>query len=270
MKRIMLILVLLVTSIGTQAQMMLQRSIELPNVATKIDSAAVADSLWWAEQPRISLDLGLSAGFTLFSTDNETSPYYSKQGLLLQVPILLRYQVSPHWRLATGLRFDINYNPLHYNVDQHWVDDGNGYRYVDGLDFGNYASGRDEGKQHAYTLFGYFGIPLQATWYPWPHERRLLGVTADLYAGYAFVSNLGLNASYADRSFGGSVGLNEVEHVKTQDDSLLPWKLELGVTLSTDVLGLLHGVRFFVNMLPSYRDPLSGEGLYLHGVTFFL
>lgn len=243
MKRIFLTAVLLATLVGTRAQ---------------------EDSL-----NRLGLDLGLSAGVTLFSTDNQYSPYYSTHGLTLQVPLLLRYQVSPHWRLATGLRVDLNYQPLHYNVDYHEVDDGNGYIYVDGLDFGDYAD-RNDGKQHAYTFFGYIGIPLQATWYPWANERRLLGVTADLFAGYAFATNFCPNASYIERHPDGNVGIQEVNHVNTEAESLLPWKLELGVTLSTDVLGLLHGVRFFANLLPSYRDPVTGEGLYLHGMTFFL
>ena len=50
----------------------------------------------------------------------------------------------------------------------------------------------------------------------------------------------------------------------------MPWKLELGLTLSTDVLGLIHGVRFFVDLLPTYRDPLIDEPVYTAGMTIFL
>jgi hypothetical protein len=240
-------------------------------LGTLLGVQAQDDSLQCAGQQHVSLELGLSAGVSLFNSDNETSPYYSTHGLVLQVPLLLSYRVSPHWRLATGLRVDLNYNPLHYNVDLNMVDDGNGYSYADGLNFGNYVGNEySDGKQHAYTFFGYLGIPLQATWYPWPHEHRLLGVSADFFAGYAFTTNLGLKASYAERSSSGSVGFHESGGIIHHAPSLQPWKLELGITLSTDVLGLTHGVRFFVNLLPSYRDPLSGDGIYLHGMTFFL
>lgn len=266
MKRIILTIALLGLAASAGAQMLFHRQMEIPTT-TAADSVALADSLWWVEQPRTALTLGLSAGVTLFSPthENEFSPYYSTHGIVLQVPLLISYQVSPHWRLSTGLRLDFNYNPLHYNVDLHSFTTTDGLTTVDGLEFGNYGNG----KQHFYTHFGYIGIPLQATWYPWARERRLLGVSADLFAGYAFVNNLGLHIS--DASYAGTgVGIRENNNVIHNESSLLSWKLELGITLSTDVLGLLHGVRFFANFLPSYRNPISGDYLYLHGMTLFL
>ena len=267
MKRIFLTVALLCFAVSANAQMLFQRQMVLP-VPTATDSIASADSLWWAEQPRISLNLGLSAGVTLFSHDNEFSPYYSRFGVVLQVPLMFSYRVSPHWQLSAGMRLDFNYNPLHYNVNRHWITTANGIDVVDGLEFGNYG-GNANGKQHFYTYFGYFGIPLQASWYPWSRERQLLRVSADIFVGYAFVKNLGLNISYADYA-GDGIGINENEHTIHHEETMLPWKMELGIGFSTDILGLIHGVRFFVNLLPSYRDPLSGDGIYLHGMTFFL
>lgn len=217
------------------------------------------------EQNRTSLVLGLSAGVNLFTTDNQFSPYYSKYGFIMQVPLMLQYQMTPSWRLSTGARLDFTFNPLHYNVDWHEVDDGNDYIYADGLDFQETFTG----KQHYFIYFFHLGIPLQATWYPWPNEKRLLAVTGDLFAGYAFGNDLFLNRSYADRN-GSSTGIDDVHQVSHHTESLLPWKLEVGVTLSTDVLGLIHGVRFFANLLPSYRDPVTGDNLYLAGMTIFL
>lgn len=271
MKRIATIVVLLGLVIGCQAQMLYQRHVEiaapLATDSTDVDST---ETCMGQGHDRIDLMLGLSAGVNLFTNDNQWSPYYSKQGLVLQVPLLFRYQVSPHWRLSTGLQVNLNYNPLHYNVDYYSTTDENGnLGPVEGLDFGNYASTRTEGKQYAYTFFGYLGIPLQVTWNPWHEERRLLGVSADLFAGYAFVTNIGFNASYAERR-AGNVSVSEIERVNHHAESLMPWKLELGVTLSTGVIGLLHGVRFFVNLLPSYREPVTGDGIYLHGMTLYL
>lgn len=219
----------------------------------------------WDDQHRTTLVLGFSAGVNLYTTGNQFSPYYSKYGLLMQVPLLLQYDITPRWRLSTGARLDFTFNPLHYNVDWHEVDDGNGYIYADGLEFQESFTG----KQHYFTYFFHLGIPVQATWYPWPNEKRLLAVTGDLFAGYAFGNNLFLNTSYAERN-GGGTGINDVHHVSHHTESLLPWKLEVGVTLSTDVLGLIHGVRFFANLLPSYRDPVTGEDLYLTGMTLYL
>lgn len=217
------------------------------------------------EQNRTTLVLGFSAGVNLFTTGNQFSPYYSKYGFIMQVPLLFQYQVSPSWRLSTGARLDFTFNPLHYNVDWHEVDDGNGYIYADGLDFQETFNG----KQHYFTYFFHLGIPLKATWYPWPNEKRQLAVTGDLFAGYALGNNLFLNRSYAERN-GGSTGINDVHQVSHHTESLLRWKLDVGVTLSTDVLGLIHGVRFFANLLPSYRDPVTGSDLYLAGMTVYL
>ncbi len=219
----------------------------------------------WDEQHRTTLVMGFSAGVNLFTTANQFTPYYSKYGLMMQVPILLQHHVSPSWRLSTGARLDFTFNPLHYNVDWHEVDDGNGYIYANGLEFCETFNG----KQHYFTYFFHLGIPVQATWYPWPHEKRLLSVTGDLFAGYALSNNLFLNRSYADRN-GGSTGIDDVHQVSHHTESLLRWKLEVGVTLSTDVLGLIHGVRFFANLLPSYRDPVTGSDLYLAGMTVYL
>lgn len=219
----------------------------------------------WDEQNRTTLVMGFSAGVNLFTTANQFTPYYSKYGLMMQVPILLQHHVSPSWRLSTGARLDFTFNPLHYNVDWHEVDDGNGYIYANGLEFCETFNG----KQHYFTYFFHLGIPVQATWYPWPHEKRLLSVTGDLFAGYALSNNLFLNRSYADRN-GGSTGIDDVHQVSHHTESLLRWKLEVGVTLSTDVLGLIHGVRFFANLLPSYRDPVTGSDLYLAGMTVYL
>ena len=217
------------------------------------------------EQHRTFLVLGFSAGVNLYTTVNQFTPYYSKYGLMMQVPLLLQYDVSPHWRLSTGARLDFTFNPLHYNVDWHEVDDGNGYTYADGLDFQETFNG----KQHYFTYFFHLGIPVQATWYPWPNDKGRLAVTGDLFAGYAFGNDLFLNRSYAD-SYGSGTGIDDVHQVSHHVESLLRWKLEVGVTLSTDVLGLIHGVRFFANLLPSYRYPVTGERLCMHGMTIYL
>lgn len=249
MKRVMIILaaVIIATAAGAQQSIV-------------DDTVAQLD-----EQHRTFLVLGFSAGVNLYTTVNEFTPYYSKYGLMMQVPLLLQYDVSPHWRLSTGARLDFTFNPLHYNVDWHEVDDGNGYIYANGLEFCETFNG----KQHYFTYFFHLGIPVQATWYPWPHEKRLLAVTGDLFAGYAIGNDLFLNRSYAERN-GSSTGINDVNQVSHHTESLLRWKLEVGVTLSTDVLGLIHGVRFFANLLPSYRDPVTGSDLYLAGMTVYL
>ena len=77
------------------------------------------------------------------------------------------------------------------------------------------------------------------------------------------------NRSYAERD-GSGAGIDDVRQSIHNAESLLPWKLELGLSVTTDVIGLLHGVRFFVNLLPSYHDPVTDTDLFLHGMTLYL
>ena len=49
-----------------------------------------------------------------------------------------------------------------------------------------------------------------------------------------------------------------------------PWKLEIGLKVSTDAIGLLHGIRFFTNLLPTYIDPAKDGKIYTSGITLFL
>lgn len=270
MKRFLLTFAAVGLLLTANAQMMLQHSVELPTLPSVPDSTRVADSLWWAEQHRMHLFLGISAGGTFYNKDNSSSPYYSKFGLQLQVPLVMEWQVSPHWRLGAGLRYDLCWDPLYYAVHENGVY-SNGTYTAEGIDF---QSDAVEGRQSAYAMRHYIGVPLRATWYPVKRDQRLLGVTFDLFAGYSFGSFIHTKTTWANYvQDNGSTYVNIVEFGgKTQwnDPSLLPWKLELGVTLSTDVLGLLHGVRFFMNLLPSYREPTTGYTLYMHGMTLFL
>ena len=130
------------------------------------------------------------------------------------------------------------------------------------------------GRQSAYAIRNYIGFPLKAKWYPWKRETNLLSITFDLYGGYAFLSHISTETLNAVRTINGmssSVSImDDVYETSFNDRSMLPWKLELGVTIATDVLGLVHGVRFYTDLLPVYRDPATGEGIYTAGMTIYL
>jgi len=257
MKRIIFTLAIIGVSIGVWAQ--------------TADSTAVADTGWWAKQPRWRLDLGISGGATLYTGNLDYTPYYSRYGLQLQVPLVLKYRVSPHWNLGAGVRYDLRFDPLVYAVKVNY--NYNGEWSTLGIDF---ESTPIAGRQSGYAMRHYIGLPLSATWYPWAREPRLLGIAFDLYAGYSFSSHIVTGRIEAMRTTtGGTSDVSITDYSQSDaiyigDPSLLPWKLELGVTLSTDVLGLVHGVRLFTDLLPVYRDPATGDNLYTAGMTIFL
>ena len=237
MKRILILTVALSLMLGLHAQ-----------APTETDTTQ--------SQPLLKVDLGLEVGVSLLS--HKATPYASTRCFSLRIPLMAHLPLSPHWQLNAGLRYDFEWAPLRYNVEL--AADGS-------LAF---LSTPTTSRQHAVMHNSYVGIPIQMVWYPWGDNQRLLGVGLDIYAAYAVSSYINIdyrtvttdaNITYVSES--GSV-------IDAYDPVVQPWKLEVGLTLSTDVIGLLHGVRFFTNLLPTYKDPTTGKKIYTTGITFFL
>ncbi len=217
------------------------------------------------DQPsQFSVKLGVSAGTTLFVNDNSFSPYYSKYGFTLEIPLLWEYNFAPHWQFSTGIRYDFNWDPLYNAVEEIWYNNGD----EPGLALNTNPS---IGSQHGRIQSSFIGLPLKITWYPKANDKRLLGIGLDYYIGFA-VSNLYsvtteelrltdvVSQSYSISS----------ESIESSSLSLCSWRMELGITLTTDYLGLVHGVRLFFDLLPRYEDPLTEKKIRTSGLTFFL
>ena len=246
MKRIALFIATLGLSLGLRAQ---------------ADSLAVADSLdsspcdtCWENRPRIQLNLGIQAGASLLASD-ETSPYYSKYDFRLEIPLVIYHNLTPHWTLSGGLKYMFLWSPLYYRVAT----------TADGLDFPTVP---ETSTQHAHAFFGYLGIPLQVNWHPVSHHPNHLILSADIFAGYALTRHVSITETDVTRT-GSNTSIGSDEYTG-EGDFLLPWKLEVGLTVSTSRLGLLHGVRFFADLLPTYEDAVTGDRLHTFGMTFFL
>lgn len=211
---------------------------------------AISDS---SSSSKWDFTLGLAAGGTVFIAD-ASSPYFSRFGTTLQVPFSFNYRFNPHWRLSLGLRYDFNWALLSNCVDIQY----------DNLNTRGIAIDTTPhvGHQRANAFHNYIGIPVQVTWYPWNRDRTLLSLSLDFYAGYAISKDICV------RKNGSKSWLNN--HHDTSDPSLVPWKMELGFTVSTDIIGIIHGVRIFTNLLPTYKDPKTNKNIYTAGITFFL
>ncbi len=227
-----------------------------------ISSVAAQDTA--AANDKSALKVGLSAGTTLYGSGNNFSPYYSKYGFTLQIPVLCEYNFAPHWQFSTGLRYDFNWDPLTNAVEEVWVNNGE--------DFGlAHNTTPTIGKQTAYIYSGFIGIPVKITWYPKADNKRLLGVGLDYYVGYAVRNIYRISTTEirltdaATQSYNASGDMTE-----GGSPTLLPWRMEVGLTLSTDYLGLLHGARLFFDLLPRYKDLLTGEKIRTVGITLFL
>ncbi|MBQ3983665.1 MAG: hypothetical protein II633_07815 [Bacteroidales bacterium] len=204
--------------------------------------------------------LGLSAGATQFNNGNEGSPYYSKYGFFLQIPLCLHWQFAPKWELATGLRYDFNINPMYYTIER---------APNDGIAFPTEPSIR---TQHATYFSSYVGIPLSVTFHPWPKYKNQLGLSLDLFAGYAASNVIKIKDLFTTHTLqpDGTENITSSWEEDFIGAPIQPWKVELGMTLSTSVIGLVHGVRLFANLLPTYIDPATGEKIYTSGISLFL
>jgi len=207
---------------------------------TYAQSDTAADS---SHQPAFKIDLGISACGTLFANGNDGSAYYSRFGFTLQVPLMAHWQLASHWQLSAGLRYDFCWEPFFYDVEPR----GTGADYdLMGLQ----ASSSAHSNQFAYH--SYIGIPVELKWYPRASDKGLLSVGVDFVGAYAV-------RQYFD--LGGGRG---------EFNAMNPLKLELGLSLGTDRLGLIHGVRLFTNLLPTYIDPVTDEKVRLLGLSLYL
>lgn len=238
MKRIILSLVALLLAYGLHAQ---------------------SDTLSTTDHHKLTIDLGLSAGITLFNNGNDHSPYYSNYGSTVQLPLMAHWQLSPNWKFSTGLRYDYTWNRLYYNVEPSgsWDDPSNM-----GLQF---LQTPTTAKQNAYAYISHLGIPVELKWYPFALHKNNIGVALDLFAGYAvtryFVIDNLQTPSIQEENIGQTV---------LKSTAIQPWKVEVGLSLTTSLIGLTHGCRFFANLLPTYQDPTTGEKIYTSGITLFL
>lgn len=205
---------------------------------------------------QVTLTLGVQGGATLFTTGNTT--YDSPYGLRLQIPLVTTIPLSDSWQLVTGLRYDFEWAPLRYNVEP---------AAGGGLDFMTTAA---TGRQTAVMHHSYLGIPIEVEWYPFRNNHRVMSLSLDIYGGYAVSRYLKIHTRDARSTYFGTQTSRGSEVVESSDPMFQPWKLEVGLTVGTDMLGLIHGVRFFTNLLPTYRDPASGQKIYTSGMTFYL
>lgn len=251
MKRIVILLSVLCLTVGSHAQS---------------DGTAVRDSILTSGVPNsFSINLGVTVGATLYANGNDLSPYYSNHGFTVQIPFTTHWDFSPHWRLSAGVRYDFCWDPLYYAVEPILGE----WRFEEpqeefGLQFNQTPT---TGTQKAYAYRSYLGIPIEIKWYPW-QERNRLGIAFDLVAAYAVTQYIDIDDI--------SINLEENSINKSSSgyrstfNAMNPWKLEVGLSFTTGLLGLTHGIRFFTNLLPTYTDPTTGEKIYTSGMTMFL
>mgnify|MGYP002623173994 CR=1 FL=1 len=207
---------------------------------------------------QLHIDLGVSLGATLYNNGNDHSPYYSEQGYTLQIPLMAHWKLNTKWQLSAGLRYDFTWMPLYHTVEP--VDQTLDGISEHGLQLSQTPLAATQ-KAHAFNSF--VGIPIELKWYPWSNS---LAFSVDFFAGYAVsqyfdIKNIIHNADGT---------LSNDGYDRDTFNAMNRWKMEVGFTFSTDRLGLIHGLRFFTNLLPTYKDPDTGSKIFMSGMSIFL
>lgn len=202
------------------------------------------------------VDLGIEAGFSFLN--NSHSPYSASRSYVLRLPLMAHLRLAERWNLNAGLCYDFQWDILRYNVTP--AEDG-------GIDI---LTTPTTGRQTATVFHSYLGIPLELEWLLTPGSRNGLRLSADIYAAYAVSEYLTIRTLDARNTYHGMRSGTYKEVVESDDPMFQPWKLEIGLKVSTDAIGLLHGIRFFTNLLPTYVDPATNQKIYASGITLFL
>ena len=215
------------------------------------DTTVLADSC--GGEQKTFVDLGMAVSVTFHGAANDGSPYYSKHSMALHFPLMVHYRITPRWMFSAGMQYDFVRSPLEYRVKD--ISDDLGVAFSTNL---QYAS------QSAYVYHFYAGLPVQITWYPTRKLSRGVSLSFDVHPAYAVSQYLAIHDFTATPTGSSGTGY------ELEGDFLNPWKLELGVTIGLPRLGLIHGIRIYGDLLPTYREYINKKNVYMGGISLFL
>ena len=156
------------------------------------------------------------------------------------------FKFSKHLGLNTGLAAMLNYQYLDHQVKL--TDDG-GLECIDG----------QTPIQKNMLMSFYLGIPVEFHYYLGKTGNNSFSV--DAFLGRRMMGLL--NTRDQSSNWEGWVG--------TEAPQLFnPWKLEMGVSFNTNLIGFIHGVRVFTNLLPEYKPGITTDKFRSVGVEIKL
>jgi hypothetical protein len=192
------------------------------------------------------LSFGSSVGFRRGADAVDfNSPYKYSHNLSINMGLTTFFKFGEHWGLTTGLSYNFNEQEM---VHQLQLEDGK-LEVIDG----------QVPMQQNRIISNYLGVPVELNWYL--GKRGTESVSLDYYCGYLLGGQLLFRT--AANNYKGWLG-------ETARPILNPWKMELGLSFNTQHLGIFHGVRVFVNLLPEYRPSVTTDKFRSVGVEIKL
>ena len=192
----------------------------------------------WDNSLSISLGVGYRNGL---NPVNRNSPYTNSGGLDVPIGLLTSFVFTPHLSLSTGLQLNLNQRWMDYPVKM----GENGLEVIE----------NPEMTQHNKLVSTYLCIPAELYYYF--GKSKSYGISMDVRLGYLIGAQL--ITRFPSVGNQGSIGENARSLFN-------PWKLEAGISFNTNVLGIIHGIRVYTNLLPEYNKAVTTEKFRSIGV----
>lgn len=196
----------------------------------------------WDNSLSLSLGVGYRNGL---NPVNRNSPYTNSGGLDVPIGLLTSFVFTPHLSLSTGLQVNLNQRRMDYPVKM--VE--NGLEVIE----------NPEMTQHNKLVSTYLCIPAELYYYF--GKSKSYGFSMDVRLGYLIGAQLVTRFPSVGNQ--GSIGENARSLFN-------PWKLEAGISFNTNVLGIIHGVRVYTNLLPEYNKAVTTEKFRSIGIEIKL
>lgn len=185
----------------------------------------------WDHLVGFSIGIGYRNGDTPVNLD---SPYSKRGGLDITGGVGTCFTFSPRWKLNTGLLLNNNLKWMSYPVEL----GDNGLEIIS----------QPEMTQHNTLVSNYLCIPIELYYYL--DKQKSSGLSLDFRFG-RLINGL-LFANYPHLNNNASIG-SEVNGLFN------PWKIEIGMGFNTNILGIIHGIRIYTNLLPEYNKNVTNE-----------
>lgn len=205
-----------------------------------VDGQPVTTERYKTWNASIAFDVGM--GFRKYQNPVDFNSPFTNNGILtINWGLSTGFRISDRWTLSTGLRYNFN---EHFMSHQLKLNE-NGLETIDG----------QTPIQQNKLVNDYLGIPVEL----------------HFSLGEQLKSSLSLDAFFGRRIQGLLRTRGPEDNYKDwniEDAASLfnPWKLEVGLSFNTGLIGFMHGFRVYTNLLPEYNKSVTTEKFRSIGV----
>ena len=205
-----------------------------------VDGQPVTTERYKIWNASVAIDVGM--GFRKYQNPIDFNSPFTNNGILsINWGLSTGFRFSDRWTFSTGLRYNFN---QYFMVHQLKLNE-NGLETIDG----------QTPIQQNQLVSGYLGIPVEL----------------HFSFGEQWKSSLSLDAFFARRLHGtldtcGPEGNYKNWTGENAPSLFNPWKLEVGLSINTSLIGFIHGIRVYTNLLPEYSKAVTTEKFRSVGV----